>query len=261
MRWIACLSLSMADILAMSFSERFPIARAIAGSCSAASRILSEAPLSLSDALRSLLILSMLYGIKSSLSFRDFVKIYASISILFIYIRKCYIIQKGDQLIMKILIMSDSHGRRDLVEKCIKQHQDAEAVCFLGDVLADIRGMEQIFPEKQFYSVRGNCDFGSDVPLQQLVILQGTGILLTHGHAHWVNYGFDNLVECSRKLGAKIALYGHTHVPYNQYHDGVYVLNPGSIAFPRDGSRPSYGLIEITSKGILTNTSDFNQFK
>lgn len=162
---------------------------------------------------------------------------------------------------MKILVMSDSHGRRDLVQKCIQQHPDTEAVLFLGDVLVDIKGMEKIFPEKQFYCVKGNCDFGSDVPAERLITLQGTGILLTHGHAHGVKYGINALVGYARKIGAKIALYGHTHVPYNTYHDGIYVMNPGSLAYPRDYSKPSYGLIEITPKGILMNTPDFNPFR
>ncbi len=161
---------------------------------------------------------------------------------------------------MKILVMSDSHGRSDLVRKCITQHPDVQAVFFLGDLLGDIRGMDKLFPDKQFYFVRGNCDFGSDVPAELLVTLQGTGILLTHGHAHGVKYGLNGLIDYARKKGAKIALYGHTHVPYNKYHDGIYVLNPGSLAFPRDYSKPSYGLIEITSQGILTNTPDFYQF-
>ena len=138
---------------------------------------------------------------------------------------------------MKILVMSDSHGRRDLVKKCIRQHPDTEAVLFLGDVLIDIKGMEAVFTEKQFYCVSGNCDYGSDVPKERLITLQGTQILLTHGHAHGVNYGI------------------------NMYHDGIYVLNPGSLAYPRDFSKPSYGLIEITPKGILTNTPDFVQFR
>ena len=161
---------------------------------------------------------------------------------------------------MKILAMSDSHGRSDLVQKCIAQHPDAEAVLFLGDVLIDMKGMDKKFPDKQFYCVRGNCDYDTEVPLERLVTLQGTGILLTHGHAHSVYYGLNALIACARKNGAKIALFGHTHVPYNQYHDGIYVLNPGSLSRPRDCSRPSYGMIEITPKGILTNTSDFNQF-
>lgn len=170
-------------------------------------------------------------------------------------------IRKGDIRHMKILVMSDSHGRRDLVKKCIRQHPDTEAVLFLGDVLIDIKGMETVFPEKQFYCVSGNCDYESDVPKERLVTLQGTGILLTHGHAHGVKYGINALVEYARKIGAKIALFGHTHVPYNMYHDGIYVLNPGSLAYPRDFSKPSYGLIEITPKGILTNTPDFVQFR
>ncbi|MBQ9901868.1 MAG: metallophosphoesterase [Clostridia bacterium] len=161
---------------------------------------------------------------------------------------------------MKILVMSDSHGRSDLVLKCILQHPDAEAVFFLGDVLIDMKGMDKRFPDRQFYCVRGNCDYDSDVPMERLVTLQGIPMLLTHGHAHGIKYGLDGLIRSAANQGAKIALFGHTHVPYNQYHDGIYLLNPGSLTRPRDCSRPSYGLIEITHRGILTNTADFNQF-
>ena len=161
---------------------------------------------------------------------------------------------------MKILVLSDSHGRRDLVKKCIEQHPDVKAVLHLGDLASDIRGMEQLFPEKQFYCVRGNCDFDSDLPGELLITLQGTGILLTHGHLHGVKYSMTHLAVMARNKGAKIALFGHTHVPYNQYHEGVYILNPGSLAYPRDCSKPSFGLIDIMSNGILLNTADFNQF-
>lgn len=161
---------------------------------------------------------------------------------------------------MKILVMSDSHGRRDLVKKCIEQHPDVQAVFHLGDLASDVRKMEKSFPDKKFYYVRGNCDFGDSAPTERLVTLEGTGILLTHGHVHRVKYGLSTLLVCAGDMGAKIALFGHTHVPYNKYHDGIYVMNPGSLAYPRDSSRPSYGLIEITPKGILINTADFNQF-
>ena len=161
---------------------------------------------------------------------------------------------------MKILVMSDSHGRRDLVKKCIEQHPDVQAVFHLGDVTSDMKGMEESFPAIRFYCVRGNCDFGSDVPLERIVTLDGTRMLLTHGHAHGVNYSVTHLVGIAKQKDVKIALFGHTHVPFNKYLDGIYVLNPGSLAYPRDSSRPSYGLIEIMPKGILINTADFNQF-
>ena len=44
---------------------------------------------------------------------------------------------------MKILVMSDSHGRRDLVKKCIEQHPDVQAVFHLGDLASDVREMEK----------------------------------------------------------------------------------------------------------------------
>ncbi len=162
---------------------------------------------------------------------------------------------------MKILVMSDSHGRRDLVMKCIRQHPDVQAVIHLGDLVSDIKDAEKSFPELAFYYVKGNCDFGSNVPAERLITLEGTGILLTHGHTQGVKYGVSGLVGTARKNGAVIALFGHTHVPYNKYHNGIYVLNPGSLSSPRDCSRPSYGLIEITPQGILTNTPEFVQHR
>ena len=162
---------------------------------------------------------------------------------------------------MKILVMSDSHGRGNLVAKCIQQHPDVQVVFHLGDLVGDVRGLDMVFPDKQFFIVKGNCDFGSDAPAELVVTLEGTKILLTHGHAHGVKYGPEGLVGCARKNGAKIALFGHTHVHYNEYHNGIYVLNPGSLAQPRDCSRASYGLIEITPQGILTNTCEFVQYR
>ena len=162
---------------------------------------------------------------------------------------------------MKILVMSDSHGRRDLVIKCIRQHPDVQVVLHLGDLVGDFRDMDKTFPELEFFNVKGNCDFGSDIPAERMITLQGVNILLTHGHTQGVNYGVSGLVGTARRKGAAIALFGHTHVPYNKYHNGIYVLNPGSLAHPRDCSKASYGLIEITNQGIITNTPEFVQYR
>ncbi len=160
---------------------------------------------------------------------------------------------------MKILVMSDSHGRRDLVKRCIEKHSDVGIVLHLGDTVVDIMDMDRIFPDKQIVYVRGNCDYPRKEPLSACVEAEGTRIFLTHGHAHAVKYGLNVLMSEARKNGAQIALYGHTHVPYNQYHDGLYVMNPGSLALPRDSSRASYGLIEICPQGIMTNIVELRQ--
>lgn len=162
---------------------------------------------------------------------------------------------------MRILVISDSHGRRDLVEKCVRQNSAAEVVIHLGDMVHDIENMQFDFPDKMFINVSGNCDWGTDTPATQCVTLAGVNIFLTHGHRQGVKYGLDTLMSTARQNEAQICLYGHTHVPYNKYHNGLYVMNPGSLSEPRDSSHASFGLIDIVPQGIVTNIVKFDKYQ
>lgn len=162
---------------------------------------------------------------------------------------------------MKILVMSDSHGRRDLVERCIMTNSQAEVVIHLGDYVSDFDDFKFNFPNKMFISVKGNGDFYQNAPLVQTVTFNEVRIFLTHGHIQGVKYSLDTLMTLACKENAQICLYGHTHESYNKYHDGLYVMNPGSLACPRGSSHASYGLIEICEQGIMTNIVELKNLK
>ena len=50
----------------------------------------------------------------------------------------------------------------------------------------------------------------------------------------------------AKELGADIAIYGHIHMPDYGTEDGVLVINPGSVAKPRqEGWRKSYAVMMI----------------
>ena len=54
------------------------------------------------------------------------------------------------------------------------------------------------------------------------------------------------LVENAQAKGCKIAMYGHTHMPLIENEDGILVINPGSLTYPRQrGRRPSYAVMQI----------------
>ena len=56
----------------------------------------------------------------------------------------------------------------------------------------------------------------------------------------------DKLVENAQAKGCKIAMYGHTHMPVIENEDGILVINPGSLTYPRQrGRRPSYAVMQI----------------
>lgn len=151
---------------------------------------------------------------------------------------------------MRILVISDSHKRSDIIEKILYSQPNAEHVFFLGDNENDIEDMPYIFPDKEFHILSGNCDYFSTFPSSDMITVLGKKIFYTHGHTLSVKYGIGNLLKTAKDNGCDIALYGHTHTANIVYEDGVYIVNPGSCSQPRD-SRASYAVIDIEKNGIM----------
>lgn len=151
---------------------------------------------------------------------------------------------------MRIVVISDSHGRTGVIDKILSSQPDASHVFFLGDKVSDIEDFEFLYPKKTFHIVCGNCDYFSLIPTVGLENLNGVRILYTHGHTFNVKYGTQRLIEAAAQNNAQIVLYGHTHVSEILYEDGLYIVNPGSCSSPREG-RASYAVIDITDSGIM----------
>jgi len=164
---------------------------------------------------------------------------------------------------MKFVVISDVHGRADLVDKLIGMHRDRDGVFFLGDGIRDL-SLERITEGgKLFCGVRGNCDphyinVGEwDLGEELLLAPCEYTVIMMHGHTHSVKSGEERAVAYASRRGADILLYGHTHVPTERYYpegyeiDGyilpkaVWVMNPGSLACG------SYGLLQIKNGQIL----------
>lgn len=155
-------------------------------------------------------------------------------------------------IIIKILVISDSHRRASKIFDAVEAHPDIEHIIFLGDGVDDFEQIGFVYPHKKYYAVSGNCDFASTLPTTKIIKLNGKVIYACHGHLHQVKEGYDRAITAAKEAGADILLFGHTHIALSTYYDGVQILNPGSIGAPRD-SKSSYGIIEITDKGIVTN--------
>ena len=144
---------------------------------------------------------------------------------------------------MRIGIVSDSHGDTCVFEKMLAVPGAAEAEMWLhaGDFAPDADDLE-IMSGKRVACVLGNCDLFVDGVYDETVVeVAGHRIFLTHGHLF--NVRFDT---AAREAGADIAVYGHTHVALEERGD-VTVLNPGSIARPRDGRHGSFMLVELNA--------------
>ena len=153
---------------------------------------------------------------------------------------------------MRIIVMSDSHRNFRNVLRVVDRHPDADLYIHLGDGEREFESVQDLYPDRRYLWVAGNCDFGSDTASSDLVKLCGKSVLLTHGHTYYVKQSLSELKSAARICHAHIALYGHTHVAHTEYDNGLYIMNPGSLSVPRQGGA-SYGILDITSPGIMTN--------
>ena len=82
--------------------------------------------------------------------------------------------------------------------------------------------------------------------------------MITHGHYYYVSMGVEVLVGEARARGADIVMFGHTHKPFLEEREGVIVLNPGSLSYPRQqGHRGSYMIMEINEHGEAQFFTDY----
>ena len=149
---------------------------------------------------------------------------------------------------MRIGIVSDSHGNIDVFEDMLAVPGAAEAELWLhaGDFAPDADVLEEM-SGRRVARVLGNCDFFVDgVHDETVVEVAGHRIFLTHGHLFNVRFDTAMLAAAARETGANIAVYGHTHIALEEYGD-MTVLNPGSIARPRDERRGSFMLVELNA--------------
>ena len=151
---------------------------------------------------------------------------------------------------MKILLVSDTHGRIDRVVKVAEDHGDFDLIMHLGDYQRDQEAI-MLQTGLDVSGVAGNCDWArSTEECSQVATLECGKIFMTHGHTLGVGYDLTNIYMAAKEAGAVMACYGHTHVAFYDETGDVRILCPGSISSPRDGTNGTYAIIN-TDDGHL----------
>ena len=157
---------------------------------------------------------------------------------------------------MKWVIASDIHGSEYYCRSLIEAYQkeQADRMLLLGDLL--YHGPRNDLPQgyapkkviellnslkNDIFCVRGNCEAEVDqmvlefpVMAEYALIQAGDRVIFaTHGHI----FNKSKLPPLRR---GDILLYGHTHVPICEEHDGIICMNPGSVSIPKEGSANGY---------------------
>lgn len=135
---------------------------------------------------------------------------------------------------MQIGVISDTHRYTWVIEAAIKKLENSDLIIHLGDNVQDVKEISKYY-KGPIINVKGNCDFAVDVPSEKIEIVEGKKLFITHGHRYDVKYDLSRLRYRALEVQADIVLFGHTHVSKIAFEDGIWFVNPGSPAIPRDG--------------------------
>ena len=159
---------------------------------------------------------------------------------------------------MKYFFASDLHGSADFTRKMLDRFRagEAEKLILLGDLLyhGPRNDLPQGYAPKEVIpmlngckgsviAVRGNCDAEVDQMVLDFPIMADYAVLVLNGITFYAVHGHRLSELPSLPKGAAV-VYGHIHIPVADEKDGVFMLNPGSVSIPKDGSRNSYAVLD-----------------
>ncbi|SNR96291.1 hypothetical protein SAMN04488503_2064 [Humidesulfovibrio mexicanus] len=156
---------------------------------------------------------------------------------------------------MRLAVISDTHlsGPDEAFQTLYDAHlAPATFLLHCGDMVG-ASVYHYLCRHPRFLCVRGNCDhfeLDHDLPLtlsRELEIPGGGSLAL--GMAH----GWGQRDSVWRRVfdalpGHRLLCYGHTHRRHWEQHQGVWLLNPGSVA------EGSMALVDVAQDGTLDCT-------
>jgi len=151
---------------------------------------------------------------------------------------------------MDITVISDTHGDFETLYQIVERNSASDQFIHLGDGENEFQDIQSAFYDKPFIFIKGNTDWGN-YPHNLVTTLGGKTFYMCHGHSFERSRLREFLAATAVANGCEIALYGHTHMPYNDYENGVLLFNPGSAVLPRNGNFPTYGKIIIDESGSI----------
>jgi uncharacterized protein len=147
---------------------------------------------------------------------------------------------------MKIAVISDTHlprGTRALPADCIERLRAADLILHGGDIVGEGFLGELLALGPPVEAVYGNMDepaLKALLPKERIVEAGEARIGMVHIPGPRAGREARLL---ARFPGCDAIVYGHTHVPEAERHNGVWILNPGSPTERR--SAPVRTMLEL----------------
>lgn len=149
---------------------------------------------------------------------------------------------------MKVAVISDTHTRgmtRTVPFSAWPYLETADHILHAGDVVdpAVLDEMKSLAP---LTVVMGNCDALDvrDWGATDEAVLELGGVRIAMVHDSGLTTGRRKRMS-ARFPDARVVVFGHSHLPFNEDADGLLLFNPGSPTWPRQAPFPSMGLLWI----------------
>ena len=153
---------------------------------------------------------------------------------------------------MRIAVLSDTHLRvgKSLPRFVWEQLTDIDMILHAGDLTHSglLEELSCIAPTR---AVRGNCDnWDVSLPDKDIVECEGFRIGLIHGHSGKGKSTADRAYHAFQDTPVDLIVFGHSHMPYMEWQEGILLFNPGSPTDKRRELRYSMGLLEIQQRQV-----------
>lgn len=162
-------------------------------------------------------------------------------------------------------IISDTHMPdrwAALPDRVFHIFAEVDLIIHAGDV-GELWVLDQLSQSAPVVAVHGNdetAEAEAALPYLQTLSIAGHRIVVTHAHypdraeeiASRTNPWqpkFDRRATFAKAHGASICIFGHTHIPMVQQHQGIYLYNSGAIASGNPWTRQT-----IQTVALLTLT-------
>ena len=129
----------------------------------------------------------------------------------------------------RIGVIADTHDR--WIPRVATLFQEVDEIWHLGDVCQEpiLDTLRAINP--RLTVVLGNNDFNLDNPISLDLDRGGESFHLIH------------ILPRNMPVGADWLLFGHTHRPTDETHEGIHLFNPGSAGRANKGAPLSVGFL------------------
>jgi uncharacterized protein len=121
-----------------------------------------------------------------------------------------------------------------------------DAIVHAGDVLT-MELIERLQGIAPVYAVLGNNDRGLTLPERLELCWEDVEIAVVHDSGGRAGRG----ARMRRWFpSARAVIFGHSHIPMNDWHDGLLLFNPGSPTDRRREPRHTMGLLRVQDGSI-----------